>query len=142
MADKLMSDITLLEVINKLLSSQDIVVRKFTPQDAGFPVVNLNSMDTEVQSFDSGTERGLQTINLRVVSVNVGRDDKEVSSLQNKIFNALHQKVDDFSREAGSDWVFHSVVCNQVGVHQVYNQDNPGTTATMNVRVLCEYIGI
>ena len=140
MANKLLTNDVVLTLANKLMEGSKIELRKFTPLDQGFPVTGLRQSELTVASFDSGTARGVQTIDVRLVSVNVGRESGVVEDVINTIFDRLHQKVDDWAR-VGTDWKFFSVTIGSVSTINVFDAKNPATEATLTLRIVAEYIG-
>ena len=146
--DKIISDKEVIEILNSVLSShlfngKALILRKYTPKDEGFPICNIISITNTIDSFDEGTIRGIQNVEVQVVCHNVGRNDEDISKIINIIYNAVHQKLDDIERVAGGNWKFYSVLCSQLATNQIYDNkgDNPGTTGSIGISMKLEYIG-
>ena len=140
MAQKLFNDTLAIEYINKVLQSSGVAVRKFKANTQMYPVDVMSNTDVSIDGFDGGTDSSIQTITVQIVSRNPSLNDKKVAVEQDTMFKNIHQNLDSFNALT-SDWRFLSVTCDNFNTTQIYEANNPGTAGTMNVRIVCEYVG-
>ena len=143
MAIELLSDIIVIELINKVLKSANtgLEVYKFTALDKPHPITDISGTSTNIESFDIGGGGSIQTTIVNVITTNRGRDEKQAYDIQNKLYNAIHQKIDAFNTAGNNNWLFYSCEIKEVNSVQLIDEDNPGTAITLNIRIVAEWIG-
>lgn len=142
--DKILTDVLIISIINKILAKNNtgVKVYKFQPDNADYPKTSVLSESNEIEAFDEATPNAIHTKEMQLETTNVGQDDVKVAVTQDTIYYALHQKISDFTTEAGGDWKFHAINVTSTNIAQTYGDaGNPNVVGLLSLKIVYEYIG-